>query len=86
MIKFNYPLCADSYETMSASEYGEFSFVNDIRARIKRFGKCDAEVWLNERKMTGWIEAIIRVEFESGGSITVGAIQREEGEATEFHS
>lgn len=34
----------------------------------------------------GWLEFLLRVEYEHGGKLTIGALQRKPGEPFEFHS
>ena len=42
----------------------------------------DAEEW----KHPGWLEWLIKYEWETGGKLTVGMIQRRPGAEFEFHS
>lgn len=50
----------------------------------------EAVVYLNNRgtyiSQPDWLEHVIRVAYANGGGITIGAIQREPGAKSEFHS
>lgn len=43
---------------------------------------ADAPAWRNP----GWIEYLVRMDYETGGGMTVGVIQRKPGEKIECHS
>lgn len=45
-----------------------------------------ATIYVTPRDKHGWLEYITRYEYENGGGLTVGAIQREPGAPVEFHS
>jgi hypothetical protein len=46
----------------------------------------EGHVYCRERESSGWCEHIMRMQFEDGGALTVGALQRKPGEEFEFHS
>lgn len=45
-----------------------------------------ATVYCSGREKSGWCEHIMRLEYEDGGGMTIGAIQRQPGNTFEFHS
>lgn len=46
----------------------------------------DVRVYANRRDAEGWLEFITIFRYRDGGSLTVGALQREPGAPFEFHS
>lgn len=52
--------------------------------------KAIAEVYLNNRGVYAsspkWLEHVIRIQYGNGGALHMGAIQREPGAESEFHS
>jgi hypothetical protein len=38
------------------------------------------------RKDSGWIEYLMFIQYEAGGTLTIGCIQRSADQPTEFHS
>lgn len=45
-----------------------------------------ADVYCTERNKDGWLEYGIRLQSANGAGMYVGAIQRQPGAKTEFHS
>ena len=43
-------------------------------------------VWCNARTSDEWLELLLRFEYEDGGKLTVGALQRNLHAGFEFHS
>ncbi len=43
-------------------------------------------VWCNSRELSGWLELLLQFEYEDGGKLTVGALQRDRNAKFEFHS
>ena len=46
----------------------------------------EVRIYTDQRDRQGWLEYQIVVTYQSGSSLTVGAIQRKPGEPSEFHS
>lgn len=56
-------------------------------SRLRQFEHVDfANIYCTERKPDGWLEYILQIKYASGGSITIGCIERNVGEQMEFHS
>lgn len=43
-------------------------------------------VWCSAREVNGWLELLLHFEYEDGGKLTVGALQRDRNAKFEFHS
>ena len=73
--------------TIQGLELAEDGLLRDSLRRVKRFETAvDAAIIVSPRNPSGFIQYLLYISYAGGGSITIGAIQRAEGDATEFHS
>jgi len=71
----------------------EPKFLGEILTRLAYHQHvATAKIVVNKRNTDGrrdplgWIEYLVQVEYEDGGKLTIGALQRGLNEPTEFHS
>lgn len=73
-------------------QHDDMGLLNDCLTRVKQHQHVlEVDLYLNERGKPdsgspGWCEYLMRIQYEGGGSLTIGCIQRELGARTEFHS
>lgn len=53
---------------------------------VPRHRPRTADVYIEPRKPDGWLEYIVRLEYQNGGGMTIGVIQRNINERVEYHS
>lgn len=77
------------------AELAEDRLLFDVLQRVRQYQNArEVNVHVQARvpadapayKHPGWLEYLVVVDFEDGGKLTVGAIQRTVDAATEFHS
>ena len=78
-------------EALNAQRTDEDIMRDGVAHHVRRY--CNQERVLNlkvypraERDSTGMLEWIMRYEWETGGGITIGVIQRQPGAEVEYHS
>lgn len=78
-------------EVLGATRTDEEIMRDGVAAHVRRY--CNEERVLNlkvfprtERDSSGMLEWILRYEWETGGGITIGMIQRAPGAEIEYHS
>lgn len=78
-------------EALNAKRTDEEIMRDGVAAHVRRY--CNQERVLNlkvfprtKRDSSGMLEWILRYEFEEGGGITIGMIQRQPGAEVEYHS
>lgn len=74
-------------------DWAEPAFLGEVLTRIAQHQHVRwADIYVNKRDTEGkrnpmgWIEYLVVVQYEDGGKLTFGALQRGLGEPTEFHS
>ena len=56
-------------------------------ARMAQYNRLEnATLYVNERNKEGWLEYFMVMQYDDGGKLTVGALQRNTGMQFEFHS
>lgn len=78
-------------EALNAQRTDEDIMRDGVAAHVRRYVNEERVLKLTvcprtERDSSGLLEWILRYEFENGGGITVGMIQREPGGEVEYHS
>ena len=78
-------------QALNATRTDEDIMRDGVAAHVRRY--CNEERVLKvvvcprtERDSSGMLEWILRYEFETGGGITIGMIQRQPGEEVSYHS
>ena len=83
--------CVMAQEALNAQRTDEDIMRDGVAAHVRRYVNEERVLNLKvyprkERDSSGMLEWILRYEFEEGGGITIGMIQREPGGEVEYHS
>ena len=69
------------------ADRAEAVFLGAVLARLAHHQHVDkATIYVIPRKESGWIEYLMFIQYEFGGTITIGCIQRTVDGPMEFHS
>ena len=57
-----------------------------LRVVLRHHHVMQADIFVQPREASGWLEYICRIKYDTGGGMTIGVIQRAPGEPVEAHS
>ena len=69
------------------ADEAEVGLLSDVLSKIAGYQHVKiANVYVRGREPSGWCEYINVMDFDTGGKLTVGCLQRTRGAFTEFHT